>query len=99
LMWILSEEGRLPFCSLAFYQRLFDIPVAANPLLDADAISGADIARLVAEGSSIAWAKICAHCHRDIELTAALARRIRVLPEAQPLAVQHGLFSAGRADA
>jgi uncharacterized protein YprB with RNaseH-like and TPR domain len=73
IMAHLTWHGLVRARSLKFYARRFGIPFD-------DAVSGADIPKLVESGD---WNKVIAHVSSDVELTAALARRIGVL---EPLA-------------
>jgi hypothetical protein len=59
--------------SLTSFCRRFGIPVD-------DAVSGADVPALVAAGE---WDAVKAHCISDVQLTVALAQRLRVLRPAQ----------------
>lgn len=70
LLQKLTFNGALTMRSLAFYLRRFGIP-------HDDKITGADIARLVAEGN---WAAVAAHCRADVEGAAALAQKLGYLP-------------------
>jgi 3'-5' exonuclease len=74
LLETLSFNGKLTYRSLAFYARLFGIS-------SADMHKGSDIAQLVAAED---WGAVANHCRSDVELTAALARKLGYL--AQPLA-------------
>jgi predicted PolB exonuclease-like 3'-5' exonuclease len=77
----LSFNGKLTMRSLEFYARRFGIP-------NADTSSGADIARLVAEGN---WGEVESHCYQDVEKTVALARRLGYLPKASAALVEMAL--------
>lgn len=66
------EQGAMRRTLHAFCRR-FDIPIT-------DALSGKDIAGLVADGD---WASVEQHCLSDVQLTLALARRLGVV-QAQP---------------
>lgn len=69
----LTWYGAIPSRSLKWYARRFGIPVD-------DAVSGADIAALVAAGD---WPAIEAHNRSDLRLTQALAERLGVVRGAQ----------------
>lgn len=71
----LSFNGRITMRSLAFYCRRFGIPVD-------DTIQGSDIAQLVADSD---WSAVKAHVLSDVEKTAALARKLGWMPQAQPV--------------
>lgn len=62
--------------SLKSFARRFGIPVN-------DEVSGADIPALVAAGK---WTDVIAHCKSDVELTVALAQRLKVVREYIPIA-------------
>jgi 3'-5' exonuclease len=67
----LTFNGKLTYRSLDFYSRRFGVP-------STDKTTGADIARMVAEGD---WGGVHGHCRADIEQTVALARRLGYLPK------------------
>jgi uncharacterized protein YprB with RNaseH-like and TPR domain len=73
IMAYLTWHGLVRARSLKFYAKRFGIPCE-------DTVKGADIPALVQAGD---WDKVIAHVSSDVELTAALARRIGVL---EPLA-------------
>lgn len=66
LMEKLTYYGAIPPRSLKWFARRFGLPVE-------DAISGADIAGLVAAQD---WPAVAAHCRSDIRLTWELAKRL-----------------------
>jgi predicted PolB exonuclease-like 3'-5' exonuclease len=76
LMDRLSFQGRIPYRSLAFYCRRFDIACT-------DDIRGEDIPNLVA---SQEWTAIKTHCTEDIRKTAKLAARLGWFRLAQEVA-------------
>lgn len=69
LMKVLTFGGTVPARSLNWYAKRFGIAVN-------DAHTGADVARLVAEGD---WDAVRAHCLSDLRTTKALAERIGVI--------------------
>jgi hypothetical protein len=69
LMAHLTWNGLVRARSLKFYARRFGIPFD-------DPVKGGDIPQLVDAGD---WNAVIAHVSSDVELTAALARRIGVL--------------------
>jgi DNA polymerase elongation subunit (family B) len=75
LLETLTFNGKLTYRTLGFYARLFGIP-------NHDQHKGADIAQLVAKED---WGAVANHCRSDVELTAALARRLGYLPQPVPL--------------
>lgn len=62
----LSFQGKIPFRSLGFYCRRFNVP-------SADTVAGTDIPGLVARGD---WDLVKSHCEEDITKTALLAARL-----------------------
>lgn len=66
----LSFDGKFKFRSLSFYCKRFDLPVPD------DSVTGADVARLVAEGN---WAAVADHCESDLRKVTALAQRMGYL--------------------
>ncbi len=71
LMQHLTWNGLVRARSLKFYAKRFGLPFD-------DAVSGADIQALVCSGE---WEKVISHVTSDVRLTAALARRIGILPQ------------------
>lgn len=76
----LSFNGAIPAHSLAFYGRRLGIGTL-------DKVSGADIARLVAEDTAESWQAIHDHCLSDVGLAHALAMRLGLVPKAAEMAV------------
>jgi hypothetical protein len=70
------DQGAMRRTLHAFCRR-FGIPVA-------DGVTGADVARLVAEGR---WEDVRAHVESDVQLTLALARELGVVSESMEEAV------------
>jgi len=70
LQEILTFRGKFKWRSLGFYCKRFGIP-------HDDTVSGKNIPGLVAAGE---WDKVAAHATDDVRATAALARRIGVMP-------------------
>jgi uncharacterized protein YprB with RNaseH-like and TPR domain len=77
IMQHLTWNGLVRARSLKFYARRFGISID-------DPVSGADIGALVEAGD---WDKVISHVTSDVELTAALARRIGVIPQVEKEAV------------
>lgn len=80
LMLSLSHYGAMPVHGLQFWcsrYRIADLIPAPAP--EVAAISGADIPRLVAENTDLAWSLIHGHCEHDIRQTVALAKRLDVI--------------------
>lgn len=77
IMQHLTWNGLVKARSLKFYAKRFGIRFD-------DAISGADIGGLVERGE---WDQVIAHVTSDVELTAALARRVGVLAPVEETAV------------
>jgi uncharacterized protein YprB with RNaseH-like and TPR domain len=71
IMAHLTWHGLVRARSLKFYARRFGIPCE-------DTVKGADIQALVEAGN---WDRVISHVTSDVELTAALARRIGLLAE------------------
>lgn len=71
IMQRLSWNGLVRARSLKFYAKRFGIHID-------DTVSGADIPALVAAGEID---KVISHVTSDVQLTAALARRLGILPE------------------
>lgn len=69
LMYALSFDGAFKFRPMSFYLKRFGIP-------HDDPIKGEDIPGLVAAGN---WQAVADHCRKDVEATAALARRLGYL--------------------
>lgn len=70
LMLKLSFNGKFKWRSLDFYSKRFQLPVPD------DSVTGADVARLVAEGN---WAAVADHCESDLRKVTALAQRMGYL--------------------
>lgn len=66
----LSFNGKFKWRSLDFYSKRFQLPVPD------DSVTGADVARLVAEGN---WAAVADHCESDLRKVTALAQRMGYL--------------------
>ena len=69
LMQVLAYQGTLTYRSLGFYCTRFGITVP-------DAVTGADVAALVAAGE---WRHVHDHVRADVAKTTALARRLGVI--------------------
>jgi hypothetical protein len=66
---ILTEQGRLPWRSVAFYAKRFGIP-------HDDPVSGKDVPALIADGR---WKAVVDHCRCDLTVERAIAERIGVM--------------------
>lgn len=66
----LSFDGKFKYRSLDFYCRRLQLPVPD------DSVTGADVARLVAENN---WAAVADHCESDLRKVTALAQRMGYL--------------------
>jgi predicted PolB exonuclease-like 3'-5' exonuclease len=77
LMTILNFDGATKTHGLQFYAKRFGVGVE-------DALSGRDIAALVAEGR---WDDVVSHCKADLFTTSALARRLGVMSEQPEMAL------------
>ena len=73
---VLTYGGRMPWRSLGFYAKRFGIP-------HDDSIDGAQIPALAAAGE---WDQIAAHVLADVQTTAALARRMGLIYQPEPVA-------------
>ena len=69
LALMLSHNGQHKMRSLGFYCKRFGVTVE-------DAVSGADIPRLVQAGL---WAEVIAHCRADVGKTVALGQAMRLI--------------------
>lgn len=77
LMQLLTCNGKMPAHSLKFFCKLYGIQIPVDDAVAA--ITGADIAALVARNTDLSWALIDGHCDHDIRCTEALAHAVHAL--------------------